>query len=118
MASSLQEQLLKAGLVTQQKAKQTKTDKRKDAKARGQAPDPAADISGSSGSGRVDRVHPDPVGGLLSPDSAVGSRTLEAGLGPGREPEQVREKHGCVAFRRFRHGKCRYTSFRGRPRDG
>lgn len=43
MASSLQEQLLKAGLVTQQKAKQTKTDKRKDAKARGQAPDPAAE---------------------------------------------------------------------------
>jgi uncharacterized protein YaiL (DUF2058 family) len=43
VASSLQEQLLKAGLVTQQKAKQTKTDKRKDAKARGQAPDPAAE---------------------------------------------------------------------------
>ncbi len=43
MANSLQEQLLKAGLVSQQKAKQTKTDKRKDAKARGQAPDPAAE---------------------------------------------------------------------------
>jgi hypothetical protein len=43
VASSLQEQLLKAGLVSQQKAKQTKTDKRKDAKARGQAPDPAAE---------------------------------------------------------------------------
>lgn len=43
VASSLQEQLLKAGLVSQQKAKQTKTEKRKDAKARGQAPDPAAE---------------------------------------------------------------------------
>ncbi len=43
MASSLQEQLLKAGLVSQQKAKQNKTEKRKDAKSRGQAPDPAAE---------------------------------------------------------------------------
>ena len=43
MASSLQEQLLKAGLVSQQKAKQTKTEKRKDAKSRGQVADPAAE---------------------------------------------------------------------------
>lgn len=43
MASSLQEQLLKAGLVSQQKAKQTRSEKRKDAKARGGAPDPAAE---------------------------------------------------------------------------
>jgi uncharacterized protein YaiL (DUF2058 family) len=43
LASSLQEQLLKAGLVSRQKAKQTKTEKRKDAKGRGQAPDPAAE---------------------------------------------------------------------------
>jgi uncharacterized protein YaiL (DUF2058 family) len=43
VANSLQEQLLKAGLVSQQKAKQTKTEKRKGAKARGQAPDPAAE---------------------------------------------------------------------------
>jgi uncharacterized protein len=42
VANSLQEQLLKAGLVNQQKAKQTKTDKRKEAKARSQAPDPEA----------------------------------------------------------------------------
>lgn len=43
MASSLQEQLLKAGLVSQQKAKQTKTEKRKDAKTRGQVADPVAE---------------------------------------------------------------------------
>jgi uncharacterized protein len=43
VANSLQEQLLKAGLVSQQKAKQTKTEKRKDAKSRGQTPDPAAE---------------------------------------------------------------------------
>jgi len=43
VASSLQEQLLKAGLVSQQKAKQTKTEKRKDAKTRGQVADPVAE---------------------------------------------------------------------------
>lgn len=42
MASSLQEQLLKAGLVSQQKARQTRTEKHKGSKARGGAPDAEA----------------------------------------------------------------------------